>query len=170
MRTRGSAIVATVALAGAACAWLACSDDVRSHIFAGRQYDPTRNCLLDLQAIDVVEGPTPQNTCPPACVVSDETDAEPSLLYVSTMCPPYPIYPYESDAGSDPRCAEALLANVYNTSCEADGAIYNLPPEAGPDAGDAGVDGAADATVEAGADAAVDAGGDAVADGTPTDG
>jgi hypothetical protein len=135
---RGRVFVAIAAVAGAACTWLACSDDVRSHVYSGREYDSTRHCLLDLQSIDVVAGPEDDKPCAPVCVTSLADDAGSSLIYVSTQCPPYPLYPYDSDAGGDPRCAAALLANEYDTSCEDDGAIVNWPPEAG---GDAGVDG-----------------------------
>ena len=131
---RGRAFVAIAALAGAACVWMACSDDTKSHVFSGRQFDQNRHCLEDLQSIDVVAGPEPETPCAPVCVLSDATDANPSLVYVSSMCPPYPIYPYDSDAGSDPRCVEALIAYHYDTSCEPDGAIVNLPPDASADA------------------------------------
>jgi len=158
---RGRLLVVTAALAAAPCAWLACSDAVRSHVYSGRLYDPTRNCLEDIQSIDVVAGPEPETPCAPVCVVGLPDDSGVSLVYVSTECAPYPIYPYESDAGSDPECAQALLANTYNASCEDDGAIINLPPDASAEASaDAGVD----ANVDAGNDAAVDTGPDATAD------
>ncbi len=148
--TKGLVIAA--ALLAVAGSWLGCSDDVRSHVYTGRQFDEGRHCLDDLQSIDVVAGPQPETPCAPVCVASEGTEAGAGILYVSTMCPPYPIYPYDSDAGGDPRCAEALAANALNTTCETDGAVLNPPPpEAGADAGldasldvDAGIDAPAD--------------------------
>ncbi len=173
---RGRAFLFVSALAGTACVWMACSDAVRSHVFTGRQYKPAPfNCLGDLQSIDVVEGPQPNTPCAPMCVLSVPFDGGTPIAYVSTMCAPYPIFPYDSDAGSDPLCEAALLANQYNTTCEDDGAILNLPPEAGPDAAsdaapDATVSGdaAADATIaDTGVDAPGDAGVDASGDAAP---
>jgi len=126
---------------------MACDDTARSHIFSGRQYEPSKGCLDEVSVIDVVAGPEPEQPCPPRCIVSLADDAGASAVYVSTMCPPYPVYPYDSDASGDPRCAVALALYGSNTTCETDGAVWVQapPPDAGSDSAAAPDGGASDA-------------------------
>lgn len=172
---RGRGFLLVAAVAGSACAWFACDDSPRSHVYTGRQYEPQHYCLGDLQSIDVVEGAQPNTPCAPICIVSEPLEGGVAVAYVSTMCPPYPIFPYDSDAGSTALCEAALLANTYDTTCEDDGAIINVPPEAGEaggdggDAGDAGEPDATTADAEADATTGVDAGSDAGNDATVVD-
>jgi hypothetical protein len=121
--------------AAAALTLAACDDDVRSHIYSGEAFDTTLGCLEPLQSIDVVEGPAPGGTCAPTCILSLPDDADPQQVFVSSMCAPYPLYPYDSDAGSDPRCVAAIAAFERNTLCEDGGGILNPFPDAAADAG-----------------------------------
>ena len=123
---RAALVAAAGAALAAAVAGLACTDDVRSHVYSGEQYDETRMCLEPVTSIDIVAGPAPATPCSPVCILSDATDAGPAQVFVSSMCAPYPTgYPYDSKPGSDPRCAVAIAAFDRNTLCESDGGIQN---------------------------------------------
>jgi hypothetical protein len=126
-------------------------DDAGSHIYTGAQYDPTLGCLDPLTSVDIVTGPEPLNPCKPVCILSLPQDGG-ELAYVSTMCAPYPLYPYELDASTDPLCVAALEAFARDALC-IDGGLV-LPP--GEDSGvDAGTD--ADASIRDASDASMDA-------------
>jgi hypothetical protein len=124
-------VVAVGALAfGAKVSALGC-DDVGSHIFAGEQYDAVKECLDPVSSIDVVTGPEPK-TCPATCIVAVEQDGG-KTAYLSTMCGPYPQYPFEKDAGGEPLCAQAFAALKANAYCADGGTLLGAT-----DAGDGG--------------------------------
>jgi hypothetical protein len=131
-------VVASVALVGGS----ACGD-ATSHVYVGRQYDPDKKCFGDDLSIDVAAGPEPQTPCAPTCITSTFDDAGALEVYVSSMCAPFPNYPWVvvQDAGAVPECQAALAAWALDTTCEPDGAIYNLPDAAGDAAVESGADG-----------------------------
>jgi hypothetical protein len=158
-RTRRLALVAAALALGASATLGACGTQT-SHVYVGRQYDPSFKCFGEDVSIDVVYGPQP-GSCPPICIMSTFDEAGILEAYVSSMCGPFPNYPWvvvTEDAGTYPLCQAALLAWGYDTTCEDGGIIINVPDasEAGNGAG--GAD-ASDATTEPGANdaGAVDA-------------
>ena len=125
-------VVAVAALAfGAKLSALGC-DDVGSHIFAGEEYDSVKECLDPVSSIDVITGPDP-GSCPAACIVSFDPEDGGKTAYLSTMCGPYPQYPFEKDAGGEPLCAQAFAALKANAYCADGGTLLGAT-----DAGDAG--------------------------------
>jgi hypothetical protein len=131
-------LLALVALPGATLLPVACSDP--AYVYVARRYDPVRDCLLPSEGIDVVRG-SGSSDCAAACLVdtrdaattlssysdeladaADASDAsdggviDPSTrLYVSTMCPPYPVG--FDTSGTAPGCAAALEASHAGKSC-----------------------------------------------------
>jgi hypothetical protein len=143
--TRTGRAVFVVGLAAlAAKLSVAGCDDGGVHIFTGEQYNATLQCLEPVASIDVIDGPEP-GSCPAVCILTVPQDGG-QLAYVSTLCGPYPQYPFEADASSDPLCIAAMNAYRINALCE-DGGVVVL--------GDAGVDAKSEAGSEAGADAGV---------------
>ena len=139
----------------------ACDDEAVSHVYSGREFDEGRFCLDDVSSIDVVDGPEPETPCAPVCIVGAGDDAVASLVYVSTMCAPYPQPPYDT-RGTDPRCATALALYDANATCLDDGGVAN-PVDAASlvDAGnpaDSNVQDATNPVQDAGIDAPGDAG------------
>ena len=112
-------------------AFIACSTEERSHVYAGRLYEADRACLDSVTSIDVVDGPLPDAPCAPACIVAPLTDAGAPALYVSTMCAPLP--PSFDVSGVDPRCPSALATYTQNATCLTDGGIANAFPDASTD-------------------------------------
>jgi len=149
-RNAGRALLAVAIGAVAARLSVAGCDDTGSYIYSGEQYYPPQQCLLPVSSIDIIAGNEP-GSCGPVCILSLPQDGG-QIAYVSTMCGPYPMYPYETDAAADPLCVAALNAFTRDALCEDGGVV--LPPGSGEDAG-------VDAAGEAGGDAAGEAGGDA---------
>jgi hypothetical protein len=139
-RSTGRALVAmTVALVATKLSVAGCSD-VGSYIYSGEQYDPVLQCLEPVSSIDIIAGNAP-GSCNPVCILSLPEDGG-QIAYVSTMCPPYPVYPYESDASTDPLCVAALEAFARDALCEDGGVVLPPSEDSGVDAGvdaDAGV-------------------------------
>jgi hypothetical protein len=107
-----------------------------SHVYLGRLYRVDRDCVATVSSVDVVDGEEP-GTCEPVCLVQTTFDAE-RVIYVSTMCGPYP---FGFDAtGDHPECPAALAAFARNDTCLADGGTTNPPEDAGPE-DDGGEDG-----------------------------
>jgi len=122
----------------------ACSD-ANSHIYSGRPYDPTRDCLGDNISIDVVNGSSATFNCDAVCLYNSDDGIG---YFVSSECPPYPTFYKVNPAGTD--CDKALAAVTRQDICNPDGGGSSNPLEAG-------------APMEAGAtttDASTDAGHD----------
>jgi hypothetical protein len=126
---------------------LAGCSDTGSYIYSGEQYDPTLQCLEPVSSIDVIAGDG-AGACGPVCILSLPEDGG-QIAYVSTMCPPYPLYPFETDASTDPLCVAALEAFDRGALCEDGGVV--ITGDAGTDAGDTGA--ATDASDTGAADA-----------------
>lgn len=116
----------------------ACSDN-RSHIYAGRLFDPVRNCLGTASTIDVVDGANPGMACERKCIAMlAPTDGGPRQIYVSSVCPPYPTF--SDTTGTASGCDRALSASERSDICENDGGSSNPPTP------DAGIDSSADSS------------------------
>ncbi len=127
--TRSVVLLSALALAAAVLA-LACGEN--THVYAGRLYVESRDCLGTTSSIEVVEG-DPAGTCTPRCLVQRTTPDGGRSVYVSTMCAPYP-FGFDTD-GADPRCASALAALGRNDTCLVDGgSTAPAPRDAGADA------------------------------------
>jgi hypothetical protein len=122
-------------------------DDVSVHILSGQQYMPATTgvpaCVTASEGVDVVAGPSTGDNCSPECFyMSDGTE---TVVYVTTVCPPYPgdytTEALDAATGDADPCLGALAAyEAY----EADGYTCGVEPEGGTtdagDAGDAGTD------------------------------
>jgi len=106
----------------------ACGD--ASHVYQGRLYVEARDCLGTTSSVDVVEGDDP-GSCAPTCLLQRRPDGG-RVLYVSTMCGPYP---FDFDvSGADPKCPAALAAFGRNDTCLSDGGSSAPPPPPAPPA------------------------------------
>jgi hypothetical protein len=126
-----SAARASAALAALACILQAFAcDEVASHPFPARLYEPGRGCVGAPIALDVVEGPDPGG-CAATCIVRSGDGGRD--VYVSTMCAPYP--PFHDTTGADPLCGPALAAFARTDLCLSDGGSTRpLPPSGVTDA------------------------------------
>jgi hypothetical protein len=125
------ALAATTLIVGVPTAALqlgACGDP--SYVYEGQLYRSDRDCLATVSSVDVVSGDRDRaRVCPPVCLVQTSFDAE-RVVYVSTMCAPYPFA--FDDTGADPECAPALAAFARGDTCLVDGTSTNpLPGDAG---------------------------------------
>lgn len=134
---RAAALALLFALPGALLLPVACSEP--AYVYVARRYDPVRDCLLPSEGLDVVRG-SGSSACAATCLVdtrdgattlssvtgeladanpdadADASGVDPTArLYVSTMCPPYPVGfdPSETTVG----CAAALEASHAGRSC-----------------------------------------------------
>ncbi len=106
------------AFVAAAIVVVSCSNPA-SHIYAGRRYEPVRDCIDTTASIDVVSSADPGSTCDAVCLAAPPTSTGERALYVSKMCPPYP--PLFDTRGGVPDCERALAAYSRNDTCLADG-------------------------------------------------
>ncbi len=129
--TRGRRIAAGVLAATliAGVVALACSDAV-SHIYTGRTYEPTRDCIGPTQSIDVVKGSDAVFSCDAACLLNAGEGG--AGYFVSSECAPYPSFYSVNPA--DPACTMALAAAARGDVCFEDGG------SASPSSTDAGTD------------------------------
>lgn len=119
LAARRATLAAAVAAAAAFVCTLhlfACSED-GTHIYTGRLYLEARDCLGTPSSVDVVDGNEP-GTCAPTCLVQRRAEGG-RVIYVSTMCAPYP-FDFDT-SGSDPRCPAALASFARNDTCFSDG-------------------------------------------------
>jgi hypothetical protein len=124
VKTANIARAAAVLVAVACTMHMFACDDVASHPYPGRIYEEGRGCLGAPIALDVVEGPDPGG-CTATCLVS-ATDGG-RIVYISTMCAPYP--PFHDTSGTDPLCGPALAAFARTDLCLSDGGSTRpLPP------------------------------------------
>jgi hypothetical protein len=124
-------------------AFAASCEDQPSYVYSAQKYDPTNACLSSYSPIEVVNGPTSNATCAPACItVNGDT-------YVSTQCPPLPAIASEGEADASP-CLEALDAAAQEVSCD------NLGGGEEEDGGDEAGDEDSGGEEDAGEDAAED--------------
>ncbi|CAN5689666.1 hypothetical protein BH09MYX1_BH09MYX1_66640 [soil metagenome] len=136
---------ALVVLAGGASLAFAACDGTGAYVYYGREYDQPRDCLGQVEALDVLSGTDPGFGCAARCIVVKDVDGS-SYLYGTTQCGPTP--PGANAQEGDPRCAAVRAAVLSLNLCMPDSGIK-----------EAGVDAAADAPddVTLAADAAQDA-------------
>ena len=135
MKSRAALVLGALALAGLQLHVGGCSDDVLSHVYAGVQLNIGGECLEPVESIDIVSGDAPTAPCKPVCILSQPDDTVPQEVFVSSMCAPYPAYPYELGAANDPRCILGIAAFNRNTLCGADdGGTLNPFVDAAADA------------------------------------
>ncbi len=133
MKRFGAAMFATGVVAGGLLLGGAFGCGEPSHVFTAVAYDEARDCVQPSgEAIDIVTGPDPGLGCALLCFVGRgpltvAADGA-SPVFLSTMCPPYPIT-YTTD-GTDPRCKKALDAREAGRRCLEDGGV--TPTDAAP--------------------------------------
>jgi hypothetical protein len=146
------ATVLAALLGGVLAAAMACTDP-STFVYSGAPFDPVNNCLGPYQALDVVSGGNGASNCAPVCLVSS------GMVFVSTVCPPFPDPTAWDTSGQNGNCPNALSAFARGDMCSPDGGSSNpwvmpmdanMPPPDAP-AGDA-PSGDAAACDEAGAD------------------
>jgi len=124
---RLSAIALTAAAATAVTA--AACESGSYYIYLGRIYEPQRDCVSDVEALDIEQGRDPGSGCAPQCLVLGDPDGG-VVIYATTMCGPVP---YGVDtSGSDPRCSAALKAVQRSDIC-LDGGGSTAPADAAPE-------------------------------------
>jgi hypothetical protein len=97
--------VGTAAIAALA-GFYACDNGAQSHVYVASLYDGTA-CFGPSLSLGVIDTPTGDLDCAPTCLASTTATGQ-SLIYVSTMCGPYPV---ELDtSGTNPGCAGALAS------------------------------------------------------------
>jgi hypothetical protein len=104
------------------------------YAYVARIYDPQRDCLGDVEAVDIGNGSDPGLGCAPQCLVASDPDGG-TVVYATTMCGPVP---YGVDAtGTDSHCSAALAAVQRSDICLVDGGSTNplTAPDAGADVG-----------------------------------
>jgi hypothetical protein len=125
-----------------ACAY-ACDSSPQSHVYVAALYNPTSACFgpsVSLGYIDTSDG---NFDCAPTCIVNDSPPGGGShLVYVSTMCGPYPNYDLSQ---TDPACAAALAAWPAEEAALANGTSSCASPVSEDAGEDAGSDGSAPA-------------------------
>jgi hypothetical protein len=120
--------VSTRALAAVAIVLAAC-DAGGAYLYTGHEYEPQRDCVTDLLALDVLEGTDPGASCSPLCLAGKDFDGA-VQVYASTMCGPPP--PGADVSGSDPDCKPALAALARGDFC-LDGGGSTNPLDGGAD-------------------------------------
>lgn len=105
----------------------ACDDDP-AHAFFAQAYEPGRDCLDTVTALDTIDGEDTGQDCPPLCIVSEPGAADAGVtVYVSTTCEPYP--PFFDVSQTNPLCAPALLAAKNQSTCFPDGGRSSNVPD-----------------------------------------
>lgn len=116
-------------------------DDEPTHVFFGQAYDPTRDCLATVTALDTIGGSDTGQSCALSCVTSPPEDGG-VVAYVSKTCPPYP--PLFDSSGSSPLCQAAIAAANRGATCLPDGGIVGNPVDAGSESDAGATDAAGD--------------------------
>jgi hypothetical protein len=134
--------VIAVVLAAAAC------DSTGAYVYYAREYDDQRDCLKQVEALDVISGTDPGFGCQNRCISVKDVDGS-ILLYGTTQCGAPP--PLSNSTEADPRCPAVRAAVAATNLCKPDSGIkeagLDAPIESGVDL-DAGADSSSDAGVE----------------------
>ncbi len=132
IRPRIAAVAGVTAAALAALPVWSCRDE-GAHVYVGRLFLESRDCLGTPSSVDVVAGDDP-GTCDAVCLVQPRADGG-RAVYVSVMCAPYPAPDFDV-SGQDPICARALNALTRDDTCLSDGGTTHPIPrvsDAAPD-------------------------------------
>jgi hypothetical protein len=112
------AIGTLAALAGVAgVLFVACGDG--AYVYYARRYDEPRDCLGQVEALDVMTGTDPGLGCAARCVVVRDPDGG-VALYGTTACGPTP---FGAVAEGDSRCAAVRAAVQATNLCTADSGV-----------------------------------------------
>jgi hypothetical protein len=95
-----------LALCCAAC------DESGPRVFTAKAYDPDAKCLALDAPVALVEADELGATCDPACLELG------GVLYVSSVCPPYPMDSVLLTTDDSEVCASALMAFADDVQCE----------------------------------------------------
>ena len=101
-----------------------------THVFFGQEYDPVRDCLQSVTAVDTISGNDTGQSCNLVCIAAPPDPEAGVAVYVSTTCPPYP--PLFDASGTSAECRLALAAANRKAACLDDGGVSSTTP------GDAG--------------------------------
>ncbi len=107
MRTALGAWLLTAALG-------ACDLAPRSHDYLAMLYEPAQQCLAPSAPIDVIDTSSGSLGCDPICLVEPEAGGG-DVVYVSTMCGPFPAA--ADTSGTSPECGPALAAYAKGSTC-----------------------------------------------------
>jgi hypothetical protein len=132
MISRARIVRAAIVVPLAATPFLGWACSQNEHLFRGRQYDPTLDCIGADTVLDVVEGEPPNTDCPATCFVVSAADGG-FTRYVSTMCGERPPGALVGTA-EDGICTTALAAFARNSRCLLDGGASNALPDAAAEA------------------------------------
>jgi hypothetical protein len=103
-------------------AWPACNEP-GPRVYTAQPFDPERICLEAYEAIGLVTAEALPSSCEAVCLLVDEQ------LYVSTVCPPYPLEASILSQDLSPECAGALDAFDQELACdEADAGAADAAP------------------------------------------
>lgn len=116
----------------------ACTDSP-THVFFGQEYDPVRDCLRSVTAVDTISGNDTGQSCNLVCIAAPPDPEAGVAVFVSTTCPPYP--PLFDASGTSAACQLALAAANRKATCLDDGGVSsNTPPDDGGSISDASGD------------------------------
>ena len=118
----------------------ACTDSP-THVFFGQEYDPVRDCLASVTAVDTISGNDTGQSCSLVCIAAPPDPEAGVAVFVSTTCPPYP--PLFDSSGTGPECQRALAAANRKATCLDDGGVSSTTP---PDDSGTGDEDASDAS------------------------
>ena len=107
---------------------LAACDSGSYYLYTGHAYEPQRDCVSDLVALDVEIGSDPGATCGAKCLAAPNEVDGGVQVYATTMCGPTPAGADMS--GTNPQCANALAAFNRGDFCLDGGGSMN-PLDAG---------------------------------------
>lgn len=93
------------------CVMAGCEDE-GPRVYTAQPYDAVAMCLGDYEPIGLVTAEELPGTCDPVCLRLDD------VLYVSTVCAPYPDTTAAETPEESEECAAALTSLVAEAYCE----------------------------------------------------
>jgi hypothetical protein len=94
-----------------ACSLLGCESE-GPRVYTAQPYDVEAMCLGDYEPIGLVSAEDLPGTCDPVCLRLDE------VLYLSTVCAPYPDTTVLETPEESEECAAGLAALETGAYCE----------------------------------------------------
>jgi hypothetical protein len=114
----------SVTLITAAC------DAGNDYYYYGHQYEPGRDCLDQVAALDILAGNDPGSSCAATCVKGSDADGG-TIVYATSMCGPPPVG--ADTTGTNALCPPALAALGRSDYCLDGGGSTNPQPDGGAD-------------------------------------
>jgi hypothetical protein len=81
-------------------------------VYTAQPFDATAMCLADYEPIGLVMATELPGTCDPVCLRLD------TVLYLSTVCKPYPDTVVEETPDDSEECAAALMSLETEAFCQ----------------------------------------------------